>query len=375
MITAQYPVNLKERSYPVYIGSDLGSGFAPKCIEHGIPKSLVVVTDTHVASLYLRPLLNNLQHAGFTAQAIVIPSGENQKNLRRAGLLYTEFLQRGIGRASALAALGGGVIGDLAGFIAATYQRGIPLVHIPTTLLAQVDSSIGGKVAVNHPLGKNMIGSFYQPKFVWADIAALTTLPFREIVCGMGEVVKYGIIRDKNLFAFLEDHLDAMLRCSREELLFAQSQCIAVKAEVVSQDEFEQNIRIILNAGHTVGHALESAGQYRVLKHGEAVLLGLAAESFIAQKLGILSAESYERIVRLIKRIPLKAKLSSLPLPEIFSALQRDKKRIGKKVRFVLPKSIGTTVVVDEVPGTLIKEAMKRTVSGKYSSVMSHRCR
>jgi 3-dehydroquinate synthase len=362
MITAQYPVTLRDRSYPVYIGTDAGSAFAPKCIEHGISASLVVITDSHVASMYLRPLVNNLKHHGFAVQSIIIPPGERQKNLRRAGMLYTELLRRAVDRKSALIALGGGVIGDLAGFIAATYQRGIPLVHIPTTLLAQVDSAIGGKTAVNHALGKNMIGSFYQPKFVWEDIAVFATLPFREIVCGMGEVVKYGIIRDKYLFAFLENHLEAILRCSHEELLFAQSQCVAIKTDVVSQDEFEQNIRIILNAGHTVGHALESAGHYRVLKHGEAVLLGLAAESYIAQKLGILPAESYERIIRLIGRIPLRANVSSLRMPEILSALRWDKKRIGKKVRFVLPKSIGETVIVDEVDLKLVREAVKKVV-------------
>ena len=361
-MTAQYTVNLGERSYPVYTGTDLGSLFAPKCIEHAISKSTIIITDTHVAPLYMPSLVNSLQHHGFAVQSIIIPPGEHQKSLSRAGMLYTELLRRAVDRKSALIALGGGVIGDLAGFIAATYQRGIPLVHIPTTLLSQVDSAIGGKTAVNHPLGKNMIGSFYQPKFVWEDIAVLATLPFREIVCGMGEVVKYGIIRDKDLFAFLEDHLEAILRCSREELLFAQSRCIAVKTDIVSRDEFEQNIRIILNAGHTVGHALESAGRYRVLKHGEAILLGLVAESYIAQKLGILPAESYERIIRLINRIPLKANVSSLRIPEILSALQWDKKRVGKKIRFVLPKSIGETVVVDEVDSKLVREAVKKVI-------------
>jgi len=363
MITAQYPVTLKDRSYPVYIGMDAGSAFAPKCIEHGISKSLVIMTDTHVASVYLKPMLNNLRHHGFAVLSIVIPPGERQKSIRRAGMLYTELLLHAVDRTTGIIALGGGVIGDLAGFVAATYQRGIPLIHVPTTLLAQVDSAIGGKTAVNHSLGKNMIGSFYQPKFVWEDITVLATLPFREIICGMGEVVKYGIIRDQNLFMFLENNLEAVIRCSREELLFVQSQCIAIKTDIVSRDEFEQNIRIILNAGHTVGHALESAGHYRALKHGEAVLLGLAAESYIARKMGILPAESYERIIRLIGRIPLKANVSSLRMPDILSALQWDKKRIGKKIRFVLPKLIGETVVIDEVDNKLVREAVRMVLS------------
>ena len=359
MITQQFSVDLNTRSYPVYLGANSASSFAPKCIEHNIPKSIVIVTDANVARVHLQPLTKNLVHYGFDVQHIVIPAGEQQKSLHRADAVYTELLKRRVERKSAILALGGGVVGDLAGFIAATYQRGIQLIQVPTTLLAQVDSAIGGKVGINHPLGKNMIGAFYQPAFVWEDAAYLETLPFREIICGLGEIVKYGIIRDETLFAFLEAHLDALLRCSREETLFAQSRCVAIKADVVSKDEYEQSIRIILNCGHTIGHALESAGKYRVLKHGEAVLLGLAAESYCACKSGILKVEHLDRITALIRRIPIKGKINSLKIQTIVPAIDFDKKRVGKKTRFVLPTDIGATIVVDEVDKKLVRESLK----------------
>ncbi|MBP8975411.1 MAG: 3-dehydroquinate synthase [Bacteroidetes bacterium] len=359
MITNRIDVKLEKRSYPIYIGSDLVSIFGEKCLEHNVPQTCVLISDSNVAPLYSKPIVNSLTQQGFETHSIVIPAGERQKSLRRTNALYTELLQRGIGRKSALIALGGGVVGDLVGFVAATYQRGILLIQVPTTVLAQVDSSIGGKVGINHPLGKNMIGAFHQPVFVWEDVSYLSTLPPRERLCGIGEIVKYAIIRDSELFSFLEAHIETLLKGSREEFLYAQSRCVAIKAQVVSEDEFEQGIRVILNCGHTIGHALEVAGNYRVLKHGEAVLLGLLAESAIATKLGTLDRESFQRIVELIKRLPLKLKRSQLNMKAILPALQRDKKRIGKKTRFVIPKTIGNTIVVDEVPTSLIQESLR----------------
>ena len=359
MIQRQIDVALGERSYPIYTGADMVSSFAPICRQHGISDSIVIITDRNVASYYLQPLLRNLLHHKFKPMTIVIPSGENQKNLHRANSIFTEMLKKRIPRNSTIIALGGGVIGDLAGFVAATYQRGISMVQVPTTLLAQVDSSIGGKVGVNHPLGKNMIGAFHQPVFVWIDTDYLKTLPPREIVCGFGEVLKYGIIRDAELFGFLESNLEKILQLDTEAVIYVQARCAAIKAEIVSQDEKESGIRIILNCGHTIGHGLEFAGHYKLMKHGEAVLLGMIAESFIAKEMKLLDADSYERIVALIRRVPMKMKLSSLKIADIVSAIGRDKKHIGAKLRFVLPIKIGEVKVVDDVAPTLIQKAVK----------------
>jgi 3-dehydroquinate synthase len=291
--------------------------------------------------------------------------GETQKNLTCANKLFTEMLKKRIPRTAVIIALGGGVIGDLAGFVAATYQRGINLVQVPTTLLAQVDSSIGGKVGVNHPLGKNMIGAFHQPAFVWMDIDYLKTLPKREMICGLGEIIKYGVIHDAELFAYLESHLEEVLHLDVEAVMHVQAACAAIKAEIVSQDEKESGIRIILNYGHTIGHGLESAGRYKLLKHGESVLLGMIGEASIAKKMKLLGADSYERLVSLIRRAPMKAKLSSLKMADIVNAMGRDKKRVAKKFRFVLPTKIGEVKVVDDVDLNLILSAVREILKVK----------
>jgi 3-dehydroquinate synthase len=360
MIHRQIDVALGERSYPIYTGADMVSSFAPICRQHGISDSIVIIIDRNVALYHLQPLLRNLQHHKFQPTTIILSSGENQKSLHRANTIFTEMLKKRIPRNSTVIALGGGVVGDLAGFVAATYQRGIKLVQVPTTLLSQVDSSIGGKVGVNHPLGKNMIGAFHQPAFVWTDVYYLKTLPPREVICGFGEVLKYGVIRDAELFGFLESHLEKILRLDAEVVMYVQAQCATVKAEIVSQDEKESGIRIILNCGHTIGHGLEFAGHYKLMKHGEAVLLGMIAESFIAKEMKFLDADSYERIVALIRRVPIKTKLSSLKIANIVSAMGRDKKHVGTKLRFVLPIKIGEVKVVDDVPPKLIQKAIEK---------------
>lgn len=358
MIQRQIDVALNERSYSIYAGADMVSSFAPMCLQHGISGSIVIITDRNVASYHLQPLLRNLLHHKFQLTTIIIPSGENQKNLHRANTIFTEMLKKRIPRNSTIIALGGGVVGDLAGFVAATYQRGIKLVQVPTTLLSQVDSSIGGKVGVNHPLGKNMIGAFHQPAFVWMDADYLKTLPFREIICGFGEVLKYGIIRDIELFGFLESHLDKILRLDSEAIMYVRTKCAVIKAEVVSQDEKESGVRIILNFGHTIGHGLEFAGHYKLMKHGEAVLLGIIAECFIAKEIKLLGVNSYERIVALIRRVSMKIKLSSLKVADIENAIGRDKKHVDAKLRFVLPIKIGEVKMVDDVTPKQIHKAI-----------------
>ena len=359
MIQKTVEVALGERSHRIFVGEEMLSSLAPTLEQHGLSKNLVVVSDTRVAALYLKPLQKHLAHFGWGFHSVVVPVGEQQKSLTRANRIYTEMLKAGIRRTSPLIALGGGVVGDLAGFVAATYHRGMPLIHIPTTLLAQVDSSVGGKVAVNHPLGKNMIGVFHQPSMVWTDSAYLRTLPKREIVCGLGEIVKYGILADSVLFQFIESHLEEILELHAEPTRHVIARCLEIKADIVSRDERETGIRTLLNLGHTVGHALEAAGKYRLVKHGEAVLFGLLAESSIAAEMGIINRETQRRIEDLIGRIPIQVRIEKLRKTDILRVLSRDKKAIGKSNRFVFPARIGEAKVVEGVDSKLITDSLK----------------
>lgn len=366
MLQKEIHVALGPRSYPVYIGSGMLASFISVCERHGIPGDMVIITDRTVGRWYQKPLEERLQQAGRSVISIVVPPGEEQKSLATAGKIFTRMLSKGIGRSSAVIALGGGVIGDLAGFVAATYHRGIPLIQFPTTLLSQVDSSVGGKTAVNHRLGKNMIGAFHQPVFVWTDVDVLKTLPFREILCGMGEIIKYGVILDADLFEYLERNLDRALSLEREAVLHIQHRCCSLKAALVSEDERERGRRIVLNYGHTVGHALEAAGNYRILKHGEAVLLGMIAESLLARDLGLLSPHIHERIMDLIMRLPLSFRKGGLKLPAIMQAMGRDKKSMGGTKRFVFPVRIGETTVVEAVPSDRIHDAVRQVLKLRF---------
>ncbi len=345
-------VLLGERSYPIYIGKNLLSSLGRFFHRHRLPKTVVIITDRNVARLYLKTAQRSLVQAGFDVRAIVVPPGEKEKNLRRADAVYSALLRFRIERRSTIVALGGGVVGDLAGFIAATYQRGVNFVQVPTTLLAQVDSSVGGKVGVNHARGKNMVGAFYQPAFVVADVATLRTLPNREIVCGVGEVVKYGIIMNRKFFSFVDRNLPDILAKEGRVLVILVAGCCRMKALVVSQDEREDNLRAILNFGHTVGHALEHAGSYRSLKHGEAILLGMIAETFVAYRLGMISSKDAARIERAILRIPMPRSIGfSFAPSRLIAAMRLDKKVAAGKIRLVLPTSVGKVtlpIVVDE---------------------------
>jgi 3-dehydroquinate synthase len=351
-------VELGDRSYSVFVGSGILHTLATVLAKLGISGPVVVITDRTVARRYLRPLHQHLSAGGCDVLAITLPPGEDQKSLKTAQQVYTRMLEKKIGRSAAIIALGGGVVGDLAGFVAATYQRGIRLVHLPTSLLAQVDSAIGGKTGVNHELGKNMIGAFHQPKVVVADVDVLKTLPKREILCGLGEIIKYGVILDESLFSFVEINWNRLVRCEKESMIHVVSQCARMKSELVSRDEREVSVRVILNCGHTIGHALEAAGKYRSIKHGEAVLLGLAAESFIAREMGLLAPGDFERIVALIRQLPVKVRLS-VKGSLFLSLIGRDKKTRAGKNRFVLPVRIGKTTVVEDVKPDLIRAAVR----------------
>lgn len=353
-------VPLGDRTYPIYIGNDLLQRIGTYFRRHGISRKIVIITDTTVARLYLRVLRSGLQKSGIIVHSVIVPPGENQKSLQRAERIYTQLLKWNIDRSGTIVALGGGVIGDLAGFVAATYQRGIPFVQIPTTLLAQVDSSVGGKVGVNHTFAKNMIGAFYQPKFVLADTSVLKTLPRRELVCGLGEVIKYGIILDKKFYSFTEKNLNRALRTDVEVLHSMVKRSCQLKAFVVSRDERESGLRAILNFGHTIGHSLEHAGGYSTLKHGEAILYGMIAETYIALSRSMISAASKKRIEQCIVGIPLP-RLSSIQTS--FSSLVRtmlmDKKTKDGTIRMVLPYRIGKVSLPIPVHGDTIRAAVK----------------
>lgn len=351
-------VELGDRSYPVYVGNGLLRSLPRLLNDHSVSGPIVVVCDRNVARLHYPAVERLLTSSGYSVVPVILPPGERYKNLGTAGRIYTRMLRAGIGRSATVLAVGGGVIGDLAGFVAATYQRGLTLVHCPTTLLAQVDSSIGGKTGVNHALGKNMIGAFYQPRCVIADNNMLRTLPHREVVCGLGEIVKYGIILDEELFSWIESGLKNLLDLDPPTLFRIVSRCVELKSQLVSRDEREAGERVVLNCGHTIGHALEAEGGYRLLKHGEAVLLGLAAESHLAVRLNLLSQDSFERITSLIGRVPLKVGLRRINKKKALSFIGRDKKgRLGRN-RFVLPVRIGQTSVVEDIPREMVGEAL-----------------
>ncbi len=352
-------VRLGERSYPIYLGPDLISSLGSLFRFHRMPKSAVIITDSNVAPLYLKSVARSLGRSGIMVHSITIPAGEAEKNLRRAGAIYSSLLRWRIERRSTIVALGGGVVGDLAGFIAATYQRGVHFVQVPTTLLAQVDSSVGGKVGVNHAQGKNMVGAFYQPDFVAADISTLATLPDREMVCGLGEVVKYGIIMNRNFFTFVARNIDEMLSKKKSVLGHVVADCCRMKASVVSRDEREEHLRAILNFGHTVGHALESGGKYKSLKHGEAILLGMIAETFAALRLGTISRREASRIEALVLSIPLPRKLGFAIAPSrLLASMRIDKKVADGRIRLVLPSRVGKVALPVAVDERIIVESL-----------------
>ncbi|MDE3058681.1 MAG: 3-dehydroquinate synthase [Bacteroidota bacterium] len=339
-------VSLGKRSYPICIGAGIRNSAGKFLQRFHLPRHLVIVTDTIVARLYLDDVRRSLERAGFAVFSIVIPPGESQKSLQRAGAMYTELLHHRIGRKATIVALGGGVVGDLAGFIAATYQRGVNFMQMPTTLLAQVDSSVGGKVGINHPLGKNMIGAFYQPLSVLADTEMLQSLPQRERVCGIGEVIKYGIILDKRFFEYVRKNLTNILAMEPTVVANVVARCCELKAFVVSRDEKEENMRAILNFGHTVGHALEQAGHYRSLKHGEAILLGMVAETFLASRLKMISAEDVRRIEEVVAAVPVPRSLGfSFSAAKLIETMRNDKKSVAGTVRFVLPERVGAVTL------------------------------
>lgn len=350
-------VGLTERNYPIYIGSDL-----LECAELLLPhlphKRAAVVTNTTVAPLYLDPLRATLQTHGVHMIPIILPDGEQYKNAETLGLIYDALLSHRCERNTPLIALGGGVIGDMTGYAAATYLRGVPFIQIPTTLLAQVDSSVGGKTGINHPLGKNMIGAFYQPQVVLADITTLNTLKDQELHAGIAEVIKYGLIRDLSFFEWLEQNMEKLLARDADALQYAITRSCQNKAEVVAADERETGERALLNLGHTFGHAIETGMGYGAWLHGEAVAAGTIMAADLSYRLGWLSKGDVDRIRSLFERADLPVVAPALGVEKYLQLMGLDKKVIGGKIRFVLLKSIGCAVISGDVGPELLQQTL-----------------
>ena len=344
-IEQRIPVRLGERSYDIFIapGVSVSLGVTlKKLISTG---KIGIVTDQHVARHYLRRTVSSLKHAGYEPVSIVLPPGERSKTLATTARILDVLARHRFERRSMLLALGGGVVGDLTGFAAAIYQRGIPFVQVPTTLVAQVDSSVGGKTGVDHVLGKNLIGAFHQPRAVLIDPDTLQTLPNREWVAGLAEVIKYGIIADDAFFSFLEQSMSKILKLDTDSVMHAIVRSCQIKARVVAEDERESDRRRILNYGHTIGHALESLGGYRGLIHGEAVGIGLVQEADLAVHLGICGPSVPARIRGLVQTAGLSDRMPNITFAALWKAMQHDKKVTAGNVVGVWPVRIGEVVI------------------------------
>ncbi len=350
-------VQLGERSYPIHIGQGLIAD--PSQFSHVSGRAVVVITNHTVAPLYAELVISSLKKAGASPALLALQDGEIYKSLESFNEINTFLIENNYGRDVVLVALGGGVIGDLVGFVAATYQRGVDFIQIPTTLLSQVDSSVGGKTAINHPLGKNMIGAFYQPKSVLIDIDVLKTLPKQEFSAGMAEVIKYGIIADSGFFGWIENKVDEIQQLEPNALVYLTKRCCQIKADVVACDEKEAGIRAILNLGHTFGHAIEAEMGYGVWLHGEAVAAGIVMAAKTAYFQALLSQYEVERITRLFTKVDLPIKPPpSMDYDAFIMHMKRDKKVLAGTLRFVLPTSIGSAKVVSDVSSQTLKDVI-----------------
>lgn len=338
-------VGLGDRTYPVWIGAGIMDCLGEALQAIGFPQKVAVVTNPMVQELYGERVLLSLGAGGFVVQTVLIPDGEEFKNASTLNSIYDALIEGGFDRSCGLLALGGGVVGDIAGYAAATYLRGIPYVQVPTTLLAQVDSSVGGKTAINHPLGKNLIGAFYQPCHVHIDVSTLETLPEREFAAGMAEVIKYGIIRDAGFFAWLGEHRDRLRRRDQAALVQAVKRSCQIKADIVEQDEKESSLRAILNYGHTFGHAVETLAGYGEIRHGEAVAIGMGVAALVSKELGLCTAEQVAAIDALLGAFALPVVPPPFPLEDYLRAMGRDKKVKAGVLRFVLNRGIGDYLV------------------------------
>ncbi|MBF0147484.1 MAG: 3-dehydroquinate synthase [Magnetococcales bacterium] len=362
-------LDLGPRSYPIDFGPGLIDTIGQRMKALNLRGQTAVVTNDTVAPLFLDRVRTALEGAGYSVLPILLPDGEVHKNFATLQQIFDALLTHRMERSTILIALGGGVIGDMTGFAASAFLRGVTFVQIPTTLLAQVDSSVGGKTGINHPLGKNMIGAFYQPRLVTCDLETLSTLPKREFLAGMAEVIKYGLIRDADFFRFLSEHLDAILDLKTGPLQKVVQTCCAIKAEVVSADEHERGQRALLNFGHTFGHAIESLTGYDQLLHGEAVAMGMVMAADLSRRMGWLGEEQWRATVSLLRRTGLPLTVPELEVAAFKDAFSRDKKVRDGRPRFVLLREIGHATVTSDIPEPLLSDLLRdhaqhRTIQG-----------
>ncbi|MGF7432285.1 3-dehydroquinate synthase [Pasteurella bettyae] len=351
-------VELKERRYPIYIGESLLTNVAVYPLQ--AEDKVMIVSNPTIAQYYLKPVTETLEKIGCKVSHVLLPDGEKYKNLDSLNRVFTALLEENHGRDTTLIALGGGVIGDIVGYAAASYQRGIRFIQIPTTLLAQVDSSVGGKTAVNHELGKNMIGAFYQPITVIIDTTTLNTLPKREVNAGLAEVIKYGAILDLAFFEWLEEHIDNLVALKQQDLKFCIARCCQIKADIVACDETEKGDRALLNLGHTFGHAIETHLGYGNWLHGEAVAVGSMMAAALSEKLGNITRQDVGRLEKLFARANLPTVSPDTMQPEDYLPhMMRDKKVLAGKLRLVLLKSLGQAYVATDMNQQLVLAAIQ----------------
>ena len=357
---SKIPVSLGERSYEIVIGHGILSDLGNAISRLGLGPRQMIVTSETLWPLYGKTVHDSLASSGFDVSVAFVRDDEESKSLQTVTSIYDNLLESEFDRSSGIVAVGGGVVGDVAGFAAATFMRGIPFVQVPTTLLAQVDSSIGGKTGVNYPKAKNLVGAFHQPTAVWTDISTLVTLPERELRSGLAEVIKYAIIADQNLFTMLERILSSFSNASSDTLIEVVSRCCSIKARIVEQDERERGIRSILNYGHTVGHALEALTGYAYYTHGEAVAIGMVAAAKISREIHATHQDTVKMQESLVEAAGLPTRIERPIDPyDIVQQLSRDKKRLAGRVRWVLPRTVGEVLLTDEVPSDVVLGILK----------------
>ncbi|MEX0791518.1 MAG: 3-dehydroquinate synthase [Pirellulaceae bacterium] len=354
------PVELGLRRYDIMIGTEILSKLPKLVTTRRRVSHILLVSDDRVAPIFADQVEGSLVEAGIRVSPLIVPAGEPSKSVTQADWLWQKAIAAGTDRKSIVIALGGGVIGDLAGFIAATLTRGLDFYQVPTTLLAQVDSSVGGKVGINLPAAKNIVGAFWQPKGVLIDTAVLETLPTREYRSGLAEVVKYGVILDPQFFTYLEQNIAGLNSRDPQVLRHIIARSCQLKAQVVAEDETETTgLRAILNYGHTFCHALETVGGYGELLHGEAVSIGMLCASRLGERLGVFDADSTARQAQLLAALGLPIEVPDLPLDQLLAAMLKDKKVEHGKLRFIVPHAIGDVVLTDDVPLELAKQALQ----------------
>lgn len=354
-------VDLKEHAYPIVIGHGNLKDIGPSLAAFGLGQKAVVITNPAIRGFHGAGLTAGLRKGGFSVEFMEVPAGERSKSAKVAMRLIEQIAKGDVKKEKFIVAFGGGVVGDLAGFVAAVYKRGIPYIQVPTTLLAQIDSAIGGKVAIDLPVGKNLVGAFYQPKIVYSDVKTLSTLDRRQIRNGLAEAIKYGVICEHPLFETIERNTAALLNLETSALTDMVADCSRIKAKVVMADEKEtKGMRTILNFGHTVGHAIEAANQYRDYHHGEAVALGMRVACEISLRMKLLMKEEAERIGALLTAVGLPEKIRHVRSAAILDHMQHDKKFKAGKNRFVLAQRIGNVKVVEGVPSKIVQSSIQK---------------